>query len=1079
MKTAVNAFIIPLCLWIGIGTGLAYAQAQAKPPKGSTASSTPGDTQQEKIFEQINSLIEKANQDATAGRFKSAIASYEEGLKLSRQIGDWDFISACLMGLTICYQPIGENEKTIAYGKAGLEAIKKSSTPDENYVFYGFIASAYKAIGNYAEAVNSYRQCLIGINRVPQRDAASFSFELSTLMKLGETELLLKQYEPAIGTYSHGLELAQKLNRADLEPGMLVFLGKAYAGVGKYELALAKAELALPRIQATKDGASEAVALNVLGEIYLSLGRNEEAINTFNLSVKRATESNLRITVIGVSSLLGRAYLALGRYEDAFQNFDRALSMVRDTKTNKEQGIQEILTIIGSEGDLLSGIGLVYSSLGQHEKSLEYFKPALESYRKIGARLAESGALNNLGQAFTYLQQQKEAIAYYREALDIQRQFPNRSIEATILNNLAASHLFLGEFKEANVYLEQAIKLSHELKQRATESWALQNYGYSLQRLDQVDKAIEYYLRALLLAREVKDVKSESYVLTLLMLGWREKENAKLAVFYGKQAINLFQQTRSQLLNFDKDSQQGFLKEREAVYRVLASMLIEQGRLPEAQQVLNLLKQQEFFEFVRRDNNTTSEAKRAELNNEETQWEQRYAQIADRVTTIGFEYNALRTKVSRSVDEEAKLVRLEKDLEVAGQAFQNFLNQLRDEFSKSESKQNRVAQIEENQGLRNDLEELGDNSVALYTLVSEDKYRVILITPTTQKAAEFPIKDSELSKKVFQFRDVLQDPRLDPLPLAQELYQILFAPIAKDLEGAKAKTLMWSLDGVLRYVPMAALHDGKNYLVEKYRNVVFTPASNARLKDAVSVKWRGVGLGVSKGAEGFSPLPGVVKELNGIFEKADSSAPNASSAGVLPGAVKLDEDFTAEAFKAALRQRVPLVHIASHFQFKPGNETNSFLLLGDGSHLSLAEIKRFPSLFNGVELLTLSACETAMGGASGDGKEVDGLAIVAQQQGAKAVLATLWSVADESTSLLMREFYRLRETQQGMLKSEALRQAQWAMLTGKEKGNQTPQGVRGPVSQGDGQKKEFKLNPQSPFAHSYYWAPFILIGNWK
>jgi CHAT domain-containing protein/Tfp pilus assembly protein PilF len=1079
MKISIKAFILALNLVIWVWANVCWVQAQTNSQKNSPAKPVITDEQKEKIVEQISSLVEKANADIQARRFDSAVRNYEEGVRLSRQIDYLDLEGACLMGLTIGYQKLGENNKVIAYGKEGLEVIKKSASPTETYIFLGFMAAAYKESGNHLEALNHYRQCLVDMGKLANRETASYQFELSTLVKLGETELLLKQYEPAIGTYNRAIELAQTLKQPEIEALMLVFQSKAYAGMGQHDVALAKSELALPRIKGLKDGVAEAVAFNVIGEIYLNLGRSEEAINIFNQALTRAAENKLRITIIGVTNLLGRAYLALGRYEEAFQSFDRSLIMVRDTKTNKAEGIEDILKLIGIEGDLLSGIGLVYSNLGQHEKSLEFLVPALESYRRNDSRLAESGALNNLGQAHTYLNKQKEAIEYYRQALALQRQFTNRSLEATILNNLAASYIFLGEFKEATGYLEQAIKVAHELKQRSPESWALQNYGYSLQRLEQLDNAIEYYLRALLLAREVKDVKSESYVLTLLMLGWREKENPKLAVFYGKQAINLFQQTRSQILSFDKDSQQGFLKEREAVYRVLASLLIEQGRLPEAQQVLNLLKQQEFFEFVRRDSKDTSEAKRAELTNEETAWEQRYKQIADRVTTIGFEYNALRVKLKRNPDEEAKLLGLEKDLEVAGQAFQSFLNQLRDEFSKSETRQNRVAQIEENQGLRNDLEELGDNSVALYTLVSEDKYRIILITPTTQKAAEFPIKDSELSKKVFQFREILQNPRLDPLPLAQELYNILFAPIAKDIEGAKAITLMWSLDGVLRYVPIAALHDGKNYLVEKYRNVVFTPASNARLKDTVSANWRGIGLGVSKGAQGFSPLPGVIKELGGIFENNESGSASAKSNGVLPGAVKLDEEFTVEAFKTALRQRLPVVHIASHFQFKPGNETTSFLLLGDGSHLSLAEIKRLPSLFSGVELLTLSACETAMGGASGDGKEVDGLAIVAQQQGAKAVLATLWSVADESTSLLMREFYRLRETNKGMLKSEALRQAQLEMLSGKVKGTPSAQGIRGPVTEDASQKKEVKVNPQIPFAHPYYWGPFILIGNWK
>src|SRR5262249_44363695 len=121
----------------------------------------------------------------------------------------------------------------------------------------------------------------------------------------------------------------------------------------------------------------------------------------------------------------------------------------------------------------------------------------------------------------------------------------------------------------------------------------------------------------------------------------------------------------------------------------------------------------------------------------------------------------------------------------------------------------------------------------------------------------------------------------------------------------------------------------------------------------------------------------------------------------------------------------------SHFQFRPGNEAESFLLLGDGSHLSLAQLKEQWNVFRGVDLLTLSACDTAMGSSGATGTEVEGFAVLAQRKGAKAVVASLWPVADTSTQALMQTFYRQRESQPGMPKVEALRQAQLALLRGQ------------------------------------------------
>ena len=177
-----------------------------------------------------------------------------------------------------------------------------------------------------------------------------------------------------------------------------------------------------------------------------------------------------------------------------------------------------------------------------------------------------------------------------------------------------------------------------------------------------------------------------------------------------------------------------------------------------------------------------------------------------------------------------------------------------------------------------DLADLGPGTVALYTLVSDTTYRVILITSHTQVAREYPITAADLNRKVLAFREALRTPLVDPRPLAQELYRILVAPVASDLKGAQAQTLMWSLDGVLRYLPVAALHDGEAYLVERYRHVMFTPASQARLKDAPQTMWTGLGLGVSQAHGEFAALPGVVEELQGIIRDTGQGA----TTGVLP-----------------------------------------------------------------------------------------------------------------------------------------------------------------------------------------------------
>jgi CHAT domain-containing protein len=229
--------------------------------------------------------------------------------------------------------------------------------------------------------------------------------------------------------------------------------------------------------------------------------------------------------------------------------------------------------------------------------------------------------------------------------------------------------------------------------------------------------------------------------------------------------------------------------------------------------------------------------------------------------------------------------------------------------------------------------------------------------------------------------------------------------------------------------------------LQRWSLPIYTSVVRERLRDATNANWQAVGLGVTRAHGGFKALPAVRTEMNSIIRTGAS--------GVLPGEVHLDEAFTAQRLKAVSQRQFSVVHVASHFQFSPGTEVNSFLLLGDGSQLTLGDIRTQNYRFDDVDLLTLSACDTGLGGGRDQrGREIEGFGVIAQQQGAKAVLATLWQVADSSTATLMGDMY-LRRTQSGLSKIEALRQAQVALAS------------------------------QPRTAHPFYWAPFILMGNWK
>jgi CHAT domain-containing protein len=343
--------------------------------------------------------------------------------------------------------------------------------------------------------------------------------------------------------------------------------------------------------------------------------------------------------------------------------------------------------------------------------------------------------------------------------------------------------------------------------------------------------------------------------------------------------------------------------------------------------------------------------------------------------------------------------------------------------------------------LQNLLKGIGQDAVLLQYYITDDKVGMLLTTQGVQLARSTQVSAKELNRQIAEFRRLLRDPKSDTLKASQALYQLLVAPVAQDLEQAGAKTVMLSLDGALRYLPFAALHDGQRYLMQRWNLPMYTSVTRNRLRDAVTPQWQAAGLGVTRSLGEFAALPAVKAEMRSIIKTAGS--------GVLPGEVHLDEAFTAQRFKDVSQRPFQLLHVASHFRFSPGTEVNSFLLLGDGQQLTLGDIRTQNYRFDNVDLLTLSACDTGLGGGrDAQGREIEGFGVIAQQQGAKAVLATLWPVADESTATLMAEMYRRRQ-EQSLTKIEALRQAQLSLLA------------------------------QSRYAHPFYWAPFILMGHWK
>ena len=917
-----------------------------------------------------------------------------------------------------------------------LEKVRKAGPKDRKRVE----AERLLMQGRSEALKSAYDQAILSYNRAIDlyRELQDREREGDTLTVAGSVYRSAGQSDKAVGYFEQALAIRRETKDTRGEGTALRNLGNTNLDLSQYEKATGYYEQAVAIFRELKDAQLEARMLFNLGIPYSRRNQNEKAIAYFEQALAKSREAQDRLLEGRALTSLGWSNSLLDQDAKAVGYFDQALAINRETKDRN------------GEGATLIDLGTTYANLGDFHKAIDYYEQALAINREIKDRRNEGMTLENLGWAYSNLKQYNQAIGYGEQALAIQRETKDRSGEGETLNILGETYSALHQSEKSIAYQEQALGILREAKDRQGEGWAVNDLGAEYENLGQHEKAIGYYTLALAISREIKDRGIEAGGLSGLMDAAQASGLPRLAIFYGKQAVNTVQSMRSDIRGLSQDLQRSFLKDNEKPYHTLAELLIAQGRLAEAEQVLALLKEEEYFEYIRREaGEGASLNRRADLTPEEAEYEKRYREIGDRLMTIGAERGELLAKKALTAEQSQQLTELERDLSVGNEAFEHFLGELTQHFSaKLQLNAKVVDELREEEGFMEDLREMPAGTVAIYTLAGEDKFHLILRTPDAQKAYEVPIKAADLNRKVFEFREALGDPKIDPRPLAQELYQILIAPIASDLRQAKAQTLMWSLDGALRYVPIAALYDGQQYLIEQYRVSVMTLASNARLKDRPDSTWSAAGFGVTKKHDDSAALPEVAAELEGVRE-------------ILHGEIKLDEQFTEGSMRATLLKRYPVVHIASHFRFMPGDQSKSFLLLGDGGHLSLAELKTLPNLFSGVQLLTLSACNTGVG----DGAEVEGFGTLAQRQGAKAVIASLWPVADASTSKLMQEFYRIRESSPGIPKLEALREAQLELLRGN-----------GPAATGGARR--FPVQLDAPYTHPFYWAPFFLMGNW-
>ncbi|AFZ18064.1 CHAT domain-containing protein [Allocoleopsis franciscana] len=584
--------------------------------------------------------------------------------------------------------------------------------------------------------------------------------------------------------------------------------------------------------------------------------------------------------------------------------------------------------------------------------------------------------------------------------------------------NLAQSLIKLSpsEVDTAAKLLAKAIEQAKSLGDQRATAYALGNLGDLYEKTGQLSEAKNLTEEALVLAQTISapDIAYRwQWQLGRLL---KAQGNRKEAIAAYDSAVKTLKDLRSDLVSINPNVQFSFRESVEPVYRQFVELLLQSDANPDnlaqARDVIESLQLAELANFFREDCLTGNPIKIDQID-------QKAAVIypivlKDRLEVILSLPNAPLRHYATSLPREE---------------VENTFNELRQAIASSSVNpisRGEVEQVEPESNAPPETESAG---------TQPDRRGLGAVLREECRSTLGPVPLSCQSSPTSQ----------NYLPLAQQVYQWLIKPVEQELAKSELKTLVFVLDGPLLNLPMAVLHDGKEFLIEKYA-IAYTPGLNlldskplargkiSALKAGLS-EAREITLSSSTTPIVFSALPFVKQELETIQSN-------------VAGELLLNQDFTTATIQKEINSiPFPVVHLATHGQFS-SNEKDTFILTWDDrlnvNQLNTLLRSREEIGRNPIELLVLSACQTA----AGDRRAALGLAGVAVRAGARSTLATLWLVSDEGTAELMTRFYQ-ELTNPTISKAEALRRAQVALL----------------------KNSRYQQKPE-------IWAPYVLVGNW-
>jgi CHAT domain-containing protein len=691
---------------------------------------------------------------------------------------------------------------------------------------------------------------------------------------------------------------------------------------------------------------------------------------------------------------LARAYEALGHYDEAAHRLLTAQRLAEATG-NRAQ----LASILGHLGSLAV-------ARGDPATAERLLGDALVLARALGDPALTASLLHTRGNGLMAQQQPHEALALYRASAALAQQAQQPAMAARALAHAAMAAEQEQQVQTAKPLLDEALVQLRRAEPSHDTAYDLLVIGRAYHRLAATDPALvlraaDLFNEAAGMAQTLKDPRALAYAWGYLGRLYEEERRHEEALQLTRRAALAAQQVHAPESLYLWQWQTGRL------LRALGDIQPAMAAYERAVATVQTMR----AEWLRSAGGTSTSFRAS-------------------VGPLYFELTDLLLRQAAALEgrgQEAASPQYARHLQQARATVEQFKTAELREYFGDEC-------VDVARSRTTPLEHVSQEAAIVYPVLLPDRMELLASLPTGLKRVAVAVTGSQLEQRVTIFRNAIEE--RDPLRYlqhAQSLYSWLIQPLEADLAAQHIQTIVFVPDGALRQLPLAALHDGRQFLIEKYA-LAITPSltlteSRALSREGVQV----LAAGVANAVEGFPPLPRVQEELQGILR-------------LYRGTLLLNQEFGPERLDATLRRGpFDIVHIASHGHFA-SDAAQSFLLTAHGK-LTIAQMSRMVGRLRfrdrPLELLTLSACDTAQG----DDRAALGLAGLAIQAGARSALATLWLVADDAAAVLMTEFYRHLQHPKAS-RAWALQQAQLALL-------QQPQ-----------------------YAEPFFWAPFLLINNW-